>query len=200
MFRGMLGFFKLASSLLLLPLAYAVSLSFHDELLRLKSLSHLFGWGGVIYVIWHIFIFSLLTAYQLGLKGFAQILSFSSFFSEWIPRIIPLGTLVLSFLYYILGVFINLRQVTPSFIFLLGFTFAAHIILSAQDLYSNDEEVLKTHYFFSMVLTYVAGLVLLAALIGMNFSSFSFNSFWDQSWQLAQRIYHFLYTKFLLLR
>gem|GEM_PF-3279256 len=199
MYRGFIGFIKLVSTLLLFPIAVAVTLSFHRELLTMNYLADIFGWGLVAYVLWHIFVCSLLPVYQLGLKGFSQLFSFSSFLAEWVPRAVPLGTLVLALVYYVFKILSNVHQLDEYFVFIVGLTLSAHIVLTAQDISEADNEILKTQYVFSTVVIYILSLITVALLLDLNSARFSSHSFFNSSWDMARSIYDFLYRKFLLL-
>lgn len=200
MSRVLIGFFKLTLGLLVLPLAVAVSRSFHQEILNLKNLSNAFGWGLVAYASCHLFVVSFLTAYQLVWQGIGRLFSFSGFLSEWLPRAVPWGPVIILLIYYIASIFWDIHQARSYIVFFLGFFFSAQIIIAAQDLYESDNGLMKAHYFFSILAIFIVNLVVLAVLLPLNFFNFSFSSFLSGSWHSAKSIYHLLYHKFLLMR
>ena len=194
----MVGVIKFAVAVVLLPLVAAVLIGFGDELARNKAMRDVFMWGVLIYALWHLFVFSFARLFEFFQKIFADIFRFSSAVQAVVPRAVPLGTTLLLLVYFIVSSLFRIKGMEPIVYFLAGFSLALHVILIAAELYREDPQFLKPHYFFAVCLTFIGNLLVVALLLDLNFEKFSFLGFWRQSADHTVSLYKYLLNKFVL--
>jgi len=192
-----MGIIKLFLTLLFLPALVGTTQAFCAELAGARALVPLFWYGILTYVVTHLFVVNFQGVYQGGQKIFSDGLKFSPFLSSFVPLIIPLFPLVLLISFFICMKFFAMREWEPHFIFFSGLTFAMHLILTAQILREEDTSIFKTHYFLVMSLGYVFNLLIIASLLDLNFNSFSFARFVQESWGNIKVNYYFIYIRLL---
>jgi hypothetical protein len=192
-----MGIIKFFLSIVLLPVVVGVTKAFFGELISSEELYKLFTWGIVTYVVTHLFVVNFQGIYQGGQKVLSDGLKFSPFLSSFVPLVLPLFPLILLLAFYICSKFFPMREWVPYFIFFSGLTFAMHLILTAQILRGEDSGIFKAHYFFVMSLGYILNILLIAALLDLNFSSFSFTAFFEKAFKNVQDIYWFIYSRLM---
>ncbi|MFA5261059.1 MAG: hypothetical protein WC450_07525 [Candidatus Omnitrophota bacterium] len=188
---------KFVVAVILLPMVAAVIKGFGDELACQESMQALFMWGVLIYTVWHLFIFSFARLFEFFQKIFADIFRFSLIAQAVVPRVIPLGPTFLLLVYFIVTHLFRLKGTEPIVYFLTGFSLALHVILIAAELYQEDPQFLKPHYFFSICLTCVGNLLIVALLLDLDFDRFSFLSFWQHSADYTAGFYKYLLKQFV---
>lgn len=185
----LIGICKLCVAVLLLPIVVGVSAGFLHEAGNLKKLSDIFLCGVAAYVVTHLFIYAPQGMFQFGQKIFRDLLRFAPAVAETVPRLIPLGTLTLSLVLYILRNFSSAGWLPKYFLFFIGYTSALHIVLTARELYEQDGSPLKPHYFSLMAVVYITGLTVIAALLALNFNEFVLADYIKFSAMTAKHIY-----------
>ena len=194
----MVGVIKFVAAVVFLPLVIAVAMGFGDELARNKAMQDIFAWGVLIYTLWHLFVFSFARLFEFFQKIFADIFRFSSLLQAVVPRGVPLGTTLLLLVYFLVTNLFRLKGAEPIVYFLTGFSLALHVVLIAAELYREDPQFLKPHYFFSICLTFIVNLLIVALLLDLNFEKFSFLRFWQQSADHTVSLYKYLLNRFVL--
>jgi len=174
--------FKFIAFIFLLPVAVAVVTGFFDELSNLLS-SHYraFIFGIVTFVAFHLFVFTPRSIYASGQKAFAGIFSLFPRAASVITLIVPLiSSLLLIVLYLCTNIF-KMSGSEKQFIFFAGFFLAFHFVLTAKDMFDEDTAFLKPKYFFGISFVLIINLLIIAALLDMNFIKFSFSAFLTDS-------------------
>lgn len=190
-----MGIIKFLLSVILLPVVVGATKAFCGELFAAKEIYHLFTCGVVTYVVMHLFFVNFQGVYQSGQKIFSDGLKFSPFLSSFLPLALPLFPVILMVIFFICSKFFSMKEWEPYFIFFTGMTFAMHLILTAQIIRDEDGGIFKAHYFFIMSLGFVLNLVILASLLDLNFTSFSFMNFFDKSVENVESIYLYIYHR-----
>lgn len=174
---GIVSIIKLLIGLFFVPVVIAVTFSFRKELSGIGSAYDFFVWGVLAYVIFHLFIFVPQTLYQSGQRVFADIFGFFPRIASVMSIIVPLLPCMALFLLYICASSLKVPGVERYFMFVAGFVLAVHVILTAKDLYEEDVSRIKGRYLLTLCLVYITNIVIVAFLVGLNFSQFSFSKF-----------------------
>jgi hypothetical protein len=190
-----MGLIKFLLSIVFLPVLVGVTRAFCGELIAARDIYHLFSCGVVTYVVTHLFFVNFHGLYQGGQKLFSDGLKFSPFLASFVPLVLPLFPVILSVTFFICAKFFSMREWEPYFIFFIGLTFAMHLILTAHIMREEDSGIFKAHYFFVMSLGIVLNLAIIAALLDLNFASFTFLNFFDNSVTHVKDIYLYIYQR-----
>ncbi|MFA5088694.1 MAG: hypothetical protein WC552_06630 [Candidatus Omnitrophota bacterium] len=174
----------------LAPVVIAVSVSFGKEIQELPAeLAENFFWGVAGYVILYLFLIKLKALFQFAQRLVFDLFRFSPAIGRVTQLILPFYAVLLMIVLYFKASLFKEIWIENYFVFLVGFTFAHHIVLVAQELYEEDAVILKPHYLLMMGLTYIANLSLVAGLLDLIYPRFSFLSFFDRSILTTQLIY-----------
>lgn len=189
MTRGLLGIIKLVVFVILLPVIIAVITGFQKELAAVVRGGDAFWWGVIAYTIAHLFIFTPQALYRFWQGVFMEICSFSGVAANMLVLAVPIITTILLLVYFLVAVIFNQTWGQESLIFFTGFTMALHVILSAQELYDEDESKLKGHYLFNISLVFIVNVFLVVLLLDLIFKKFGFLGFWDSAVETGKYIY-----------
>ncbi len=211
----MLRLSKFLIGIILIPLVIAITLAFFETLTNLEGFkgggSKIFLWGALAYAILHLFIFRPAHVYTFGhemthvlttwLSG-GGVRSFktsgqggqvettkSNVLINLGPYCIPTYTLIASFLYFILPLFIKIPNLKTIYFFAAGFTLTLHLIFTAEALKIKQPDIIKTGYLFSLVIIYIINIVLVTFLVSLLFEGVSFESFFYGAYSNAKNIY-----------
>ncbi|MEW5894955.1 MAG: hypothetical protein AB1650_04250 [Candidatus Omnitrophota bacterium] len=189
MTRGLLGILKLVIFISLIPANIAVVTGFNNELAAVGEGAEVLWWGVIAYTIIHLFIFTPQGLYRFWQSVFIEICSFAGVIANAIVLAVPVITTVLLLIYFLVAVIFKQTWGQESLIFFTGFTLALHIILSAQELYEEDESKLKGHYLFNISLIAITNILIVAGLLDLIFKRFSFMDFLNAALHTGQQIY-----------
>lgn len=189
MTHGLLGIIKFAVFIVLLPIVIGVISGFQEELLRISGGGEIFWWGVIAYTIFHLFIFTPQGLYRFWQSVFMEICSFIGVAANALVLAVPIITTVLLLVYFLVTVIFNQTWGQESLIFFTGISMALHVILSAQELYEEDDSRIKGHYLFNISAVFIVNVILLVLLFDLIFKKFSFLGFFDSAFQSADYIY-----------
>jgi hypothetical protein len=156
-----------------------------------------------IYVLAHEFVHVLATwicgghvmSFNVSPSGGNVVTSKTNFFIELSPYFVPLYTLLLGPLFFILQK-INPQFDIPSvFIFLVGLTLAFHFVMTAEVLKIQQSDIAKSGFIFSLVLIFICNLAIIIAVFSPIFRDISFVDFLKSSVTYSRDIYQQLYAK-----
>lgn len=214
MINKLKALFRFLFALLLIPLVFSVSITLYQQLGAIRSFSQvqtsfLLGLAG--YLVIHAIFYKPIYLYVLGHELTHAISSIlcggkvksirvsskegrvvttkSNLFVTLAPYLIPIYTVFVLLIYRILALFVNVRQYLHLFIFLIGFTFAFHIVLTVDSLKKNQPDVLKSGKLFSLFLIYIVNIGAVVFILRFIFSEISFLSFAKASLILTKEIY-----------
>ena len=191
---------RLAIGVISLPVIIPASKAFYTQLSNIAFMDSKnplwFLYGAASYIIMHLFFFKPHFFYNLGHEGVHVLstwLSFgkaknlkvsdrggsvqttkSNFFISLSPYFIPIYTIIISLTYFFIAKFTDAAVYLPYFIFFIGFTFAMHIVMTAEALRVMQPDLIKTGYLFSLSLIYVLNVFLAGFIISLIFAGFSF--------------------------
>ena len=194
---GIFALIKFAVFIVLVPFLAAVTISFQREISELKYVyHHSFYWGVWAYVLMNFFLTDLNWLYKFGQAVANEFFRFWDPLAKVTPYVIPIFTLVLVGVYYlvvrVLGYFTN----SSVWFFMIGLTFAMHIIMSARELYEADEAAFKPNYLFEMSLVYVVNILFMVQLLNSTAWKFSLFSFVQTAVDLTVNFYRIQFMRF----
>ena len=183
-------FLKLTIGICSLPVIYAVSVCFVDELMKVElSVSRSFtaGVGGFLGV--YLFVWEPVVFYKKGQKMVEALVKFFSPLVKVAPFVLPIYTMFIFTVFLLLNLWRNVTEYIPVFMFLIGFSLALHLVFSAKTLRSKQGDSLKSGYLFGFSLIYILDVVIVAAFFNSAFGNFSFLSFFNSSCQISKEIF-----------
>ena len=75
------------------------------------------------------------------------------------------------------------------FIFLIGFALAFHLISTIEVMKIRQPDIVKSGYFFSIILVYVLNIVVMSMMFSLLFPSFSAKKFFMDTWVMSKTTY-----------
>ncbi len=183
----------------LLPVVYAVTIGFCGQILRFDDrITEAMAWGILSFLGVYLFIGEPDAVYKRGQQIVETIFRFFAPLVKVAPFVLPIYTILIFTIYLLLKLFTNSGYYTGLFIFLIGFSFALHIVFCARTLRSRKEDSLKAGYLFGLSLVYVLNVLLLACFFSLAFADFSFLNFLTGSYQTTTFIYKVVFTQLFL--
>lgn len=214
---------KIAAGILLIPVAAAASISFYRQLGQINQLSKnqtIFLFGAAAYLIVHVLLYRPKYIYVLGhelthaiatwilggrvlrfkasSKGGSLMTTKYNFFVGLAPYMFPIYTILFCGLYFLIGLFYKLTDLTGYFIFLIGASLAFHIILTVEFLKTGQSDVSKSGILFSLCLIYIVNLSIIGFFLSLLFPDFSFIIFWQSGTAITADIYKAIFTQVFL--
>lgn len=203
---------KFIAGLLALPIMYAVTKAFYDNVIIVKELSGIlqfFLWGVGAYVALHLLFFKPTFIYVLGHEAVHAVTSWimggkiSSFkvseeggsvattktntIVELSPYFIPIYSIIVMAIYFVIAYSYSING--SIFVFLIGFTLAMHVVMTIEVMKTRQPDLMESGYLFSIVVVYVLNIVIIALLFSLLFKSFSSKSFFIDSFGISKDIY-----------
>ncbi len=191
---------KIIFAVLLMPICYALTTSFLHELPTLGDYQKFFLWGVLLYVLLQLFFYTPQGVFQGGQKIFGEIFKGIPLLAAVVPLFIPIIPTIVLVGCYVTIAFFDYEPAKSYLIFLAGFTFAMHLILSAQAEFEEDTAGIKPHYLFLFSLTFIFNVLILALLLSINFSEFSITNVLMSSYDTAQGIYVAVYNQLFMIK
>jgi hypothetical protein len=155
--------------------------------------------GALLYSMIHLLLFRLDFLYIFGHESMHAFATFCSggkaskmkvsskegsvktttpnFFVMLAPYLIPVYTVILAAVYFILSFFIDITKYSGAFIFLIGFTLMLHLVYTAESIRDKQSDLIKTGYFSSISFIYIANLIIVFLIVSLFFQGASFISF-----------------------
>lgn len=184
--RKVFNIVKFILGILLLPLVYASTIAFTDELSLIEQYLQGYFWTGVVsLVIIYLFIWEPAKVYNQGQKILEFIFSFFKPLVRVAPYLLPVYTIVFFLLYLLLALFIKSAWLISYTVFIFGFTLALHLVFGAKSLRSRKEDFLKGNYIFGFSFVYIINLFLAAVFLNSMFDQFSLVNFTNNSFNTA---------------
>jgi hypothetical protein len=181
---------KFILAILIVPLVMATVGALQGEIARLDPrLVDGIHLGIIIYVLMKFFVYDLDPVYKFGQTLISTCFIFLKPLMNFAPYVIPVYTLLGIIVYAIVNVMGKAGRLGPLFFGVIAFTFAMHIILTAQDLYKKDSLPGKPNYFFAMGLIFIVDVFLMALLISLAGKGFSFLDFFKSLSNISADIY-----------
>ncbi|MCK5581463.1 MAG: hypothetical protein KAJ18_09350 [Candidatus Omnitrophica bacterium] len=182
-------FIKLALAILAFPVLIALTMSFSEELMRIPEMHEVFLCGIIAYVFMHLFVFVPERFFYFVQKIFYDIFQRQPTLYHVVPRVVPFVPTLLLIGLYICASIMNVGGVAQIVMFFVGFAWAMHLVMIAQEMHEEDTKKIKAHYYLLMSGTYVANVLVVALFVDLDFKQFSFLSFLSQWGVGAKELY-----------
>lgn len=193
---GVFALIKFLVFVVLIPFIAAVTISFQREISELKYIyHHSFYYGVWGYVLLNLFVTDLNWLYKFGQAVASEIFRFWDPLSKVTPYVIPVFTLFFVGVYYL---FVRVLGQLPNsgiWFFMIGLTFAMHIIMTARELYEADQATFKPNYLFEMTLVYIVNILIMVQLLNTTAWKFSLMAFCQTALDLTENFYRLLYSR-----
>lgn len=184
------GFTKFLLGVSLLPFVYGVSLALLYELSKIESTARAYIWAGVAaLVIIHLLIWEPAIIYAKGHKILEVVFKFFKPLVKVAPYLLPIYTIVLFLAYLLLSTMMKSPDLIYYFAFLFSFSTTMHLVFSAKTLRNKKGDFLKGNYIFGFSFVYIMNLIILSFFISVIFDKFSFVNFFNQTFQIATKIF-----------
>lgn len=205
-------FLKLIIGVLSVPIAVGVTIAFYKNLVLISALSSslsFFLWGIASYAALHLLFYKPTYLYVLGHEavhaGIAWIFggkvkSFkvsekggsvgtdkSNTIIELSPYFVPIYAIIITLIYFIIASSYNING--SVFIFLIGFTLAFHMISTIEVMKIRQPDIVKSGYFFSIIVVYTFNIIVIALMFSLMFQDFSAKKFFIDSWNMTKGAY-----------
>jgi phosphatidylserine synthase len=106
---------------------------------------------------------------------------------ELSPYFIPVYAIIISLIYFVVASSYNISG--RVFIFLIGFALAFHLISTIEVMKIRQPDIVKSGYFFSIILVYVLNIVVISMIFSLLFPSFSAKKFFIDTWMMSKTMY-----------
>jgi hypothetical protein len=189
---------KVVVTLLVLPVIVAITYAFQGQLAELDpALKHSLWLGVMVYMILKFFVYGFEHVYRFGQNIVTYCFQFLKPLVNVAPYVLPVFTILTLIVFAVLNAFDRVGDFRSIFFSAIAFTFAMHIILTAQDLYNKDASPGKPNYFFGMALVYIFDVFLIALIMHFTLPGFSFIKFFQSlastSFDIYKTIFHQLF-------
>ncbi|PIU41396.1 MAG: hypothetical protein COS99_05920 [Candidatus Omnitrophica bacterium CG07_land_8_20_14_0_80_42_15] len=189
-------------SVAFIPFIVAVTKAFYFELTGVKALttmSRYFFCGVVAYVIMYIVFFKMdylyvaghefvhaifvwifggkIFSFKVSKKGGSVKTNKSNTFIELAPYFVPIHAILVLALYLFVDAFWRISSSERYFIFLVGFAFSFHIVMTIDKTKIEQPDFLRLGYWNSLVLVYIINFLVIGILLGSLLPDFSFKNF-----------------------
>ncbi len=193
------GLTKFILGVSLLPFVYGVSLALLKELSLIEATARAYLWAGVAaLVIIHLLIWEPAIIYAKGHKILEVVFKFFKPLVKVAPYLLPIYTIVLFLFYLLLSVMVKSSDLIYYFAFLFSFSTTMHLVFSAKTLRSKKGDFLKGNYIFGFSFVYIMNLIILSFFISIIFDKFSFVNFFNQTFQIATKIFGSVFKQLFL--
>jgi hypothetical protein len=198
-----LRIFRTILGLLFIPAAIGFGEAFYTNISAISLFNgslHIIERGVLAYLLIHVFVFRPVYIYVLGHElvhvvatwicagsvvsfnvtpsGGNVVTSKTNFFIELSPYFIPLYTLILGLIYWMLQSWGYAGAKSAAiFLFLVGFTLAFHFVMTFEALRLQQADVARSGMVFSFIIIFISNLVIVAALFSPVFAKVSFSGF-----------------------
>lgn len=214
---------KFLLGLAVIPIAVTGSVSLYHQLALVSGLSQnqsyflagigiylvihsLFYKPVYLYIVGHEMSHALFTwfcggrvkSFRATFKGGSVVSTKSNFFITLGPYFFPIYTVLISGIYLCLSVFSEVNEYASLFIFLIGFSWAFHVVLTAHFIKMKQPDILKAGTLFSISLIYIINLVILAFILSSLFREVSFLDFVRDTFLETGRFYKDLFVGLFL--
>ena len=199
MVERLLVILKFILAILLLPLVIGTVVALQGETGKLApGLQHAILHGTIAYVLMKFFVYDFDAVYKYGQNIVGACFQFLKPLMNFAPYVIPIYTIFLVIAYAIVKVMGKMGpndDLAPVFFAVIAFSFAMHIILTAQDLYKKDSMAGKPDYFFGMALIFIVDVFFMALLLNLAVSGFSFIEFFKELSVSSAKIYTMVFKQ-----
>jgi len=214
---------RLFISILLIPICVIVTLSFYNGIFSIKDVSKTgvyFILGALLYSVIHLLLFRLDFLYVFGHECMHAFATFCSggkasnmkvsgkegsvktttpnFFVILAPYLLPVYTILVAIVYFILSFSINVTAYSGIFIFLIGFTLMFHLAYTAESMRDKQSDLVKAGYLSSISFIYIVNLIIVFLIISLLFREVSFIDFISRVYVKTKFFYYSFWNQLFL--
>ena len=106
---------------------------------------------------------------------------------ELSPYFVPIYAIMIAVIYFVVAASYNINGAT--FVFLIGFALAFHIISTIEVMKVRQPDIVKSGYLFSIIFVYVLNIVVISLIFSLLFPSFKAKSFFTDMWVCSKQMY-----------
>lgn len=188
--QGILIIIKIVFIIILLPFVYAFSLKLPGHLSYYPyHPKELFMLGGATFLFFYLFIYKFFEVYEPGQRVMQSFFGFARPFDKLIAHFIPFYTLITLLLMYVINNLLDVGEYNSAFLYVTGFSFIMHVILTAQDLQGQDNAFLRPTYLVTMSFVIIFNIVILVLLFNLVYEKFLFIKFINSSLPVVENVY-----------
>jgi hypothetical protein len=192
---------KLVITIALLPFVIPLVTHFNLQLAEYPaSFQQDFLLGGICFLIIFLFINHLYEVFEFGQKAILSLFAFVAPFDKFLANIVPFYMPIIFVIFYITKNFIKITDTNATYVFLIGFSFALHIICSAQDLQNQEKTIFKPTYLFKMMFVIIFNVYLLFLLLDLCFDKSTVGAYLSVAWGDTKDIYAMLYKRLMFIK
>ena len=181
---------KFVLAVLMLPIVIASFVGFENHLqMYPANYAEFFRWGIIAFLITFLFLYQFWGVYEMGQDLMQSLFTFITPFNKIIARLVPFYLMIILALFYFTKKLLGIQEVNPYYMFFVGFAFAMHILLTAQDMQEEEKSPIKPTYFFWMSLCFVLVLAMTVLLFDLVFNKWTFPQYLGQMKVTAEQIY-----------
>jgi hypothetical protein len=203
---------KFAVGVLAAPVAVGASSALYRNILLIKELAssmNYFLWGIAGYAALHLLFYKPTYIYVLGHEAVhagmswvfgGKIKSFkasdkggsvttdkSNAVIELGPYFVPIYAIIITVVYFLIATSYSVNS--SVFMFLIGFALAFHVISTVEVMKVRQPDIVKSGYFFSVVLVYVLNIVVISLIFALIFPGFRVKNFFLDMWNASKGVY-----------
>ena len=138
------------------------------------------------------------TSFRATFRGGRVTTTKSNFLITLGPYFFPVYTVLISCAYFFVSFFSGKESHVSVFIFLIGFSWALHIVLTIYFIKMEQPDIMKMGTLFSIVLIYVINLIIVAFILSLFFPEISFLAFAKDACRGSTEFYRKFFTGLLL--
>ena len=208
----MIRVLKFVAGVLAVPVMFAVTAAFYANIIQVQEIAGIlryFVWGIVSYVVLHLLFYKPTYVYVVGHEAVHAAMAWvmggtinsfkaseeggsvstdkSNTAIELGPYFVPIYAIVIMAIYFVVSYSYKINGAV--FFYLIGFALALHIVMTIEVMKIRQPDIVKSGYFFSIVLVYVLNIMIIAVLFSLLFKSFSAKRFFLDTWLATREIY-----------
>jgi hypothetical protein len=138
-----------------------------------------------------------ITSFHISSGGGSVTTTKTNLFIRLSPYFVPIHTLFLGFLFWVISRFYDLSGFLNEFIFLVGFMMSFHIFMTIEVMKIRQPDIVKAGYLFSIFFIYAANIAVIFLVLSVVFKDISFMSFAKSTFIFAKSIYLSVFGRLL---
>ena len=138
------------------------------------------------------------TSFHISREGGSVTTSKSNSFISLSPYFVPIHTIFLVLVYWILSRFFDLSGFNREIVFFIGFTMSFHVFMTVEVMKVKQPDMFKAGYLFSVLFIYLANIIVVMFAMSLMFKSISFVFFVKKALLYSKNIYKNIFETFIM--
>ncbi len=190
---------KFAAGIFLLPVVYALTMAFIDEIKMVDKASvDMFIAGIITFLAFYLFVYDPGKVYKKGEQIAEQATRFFSPLVKVAPFVIPIYSIILFLVYLAVSTVIKSSGLLHFVLFFLGMSLVFHLVFGARALHSRKKDFLMASYIFSFDFVYIITIAVFVLIFSVLFEPFSGFSFCKQAFSIVSDFFCSLFKQLFL--